>query len=31
MDEYMQRGGKDVIKEINEGIKGKGYKDRQWE
>ncbi|MEH7012269.1 extracellular solute-binding protein [Neobacillus niacini] len=31
VDEYMQRGGKDVIKEVNQGIKGKGYKDRQWE
>jgi hypothetical protein len=31
VDEYMQRSGKDVIQEIHEGNKGKGFKDRQWE
>ncbi|MCH1624473.1 extracellular solute-binding protein [Ferdinandcohnia quinoae] len=31
VEEYLQRGGADLIKEMNEGIKEKGYTDRVWE
>ncbi|WP_462409873.1 extracellular solute-binding protein [Neobacillus sp. Marseille-QA0830] len=30
VDEYLAKGGANVIKEINQGIKDKGYKDKQW-
>ncbi|ALC92206.1 ABC transporter substrate-binding protein [Bacillus sp. FJAT-18017] len=31
VDEYMQRGGKAIIDEVNKGIKEKGYKEHKWE
>ncbi|RLQ94867.1 extracellular solute-binding protein [Falsibacillus albus] len=31
VDEYLKRGGSDIIKEMNQGIKDKGYTDRKWE
>ncbi|HEY4553281.1 MAG TPA: extracellular solute-binding protein [Bacillaceae bacterium] len=30
VDEYLKRGGEAIIKETNEGIKEKGYKEKQW-
>lgn len=30
VDEYLKKGGEAIIKEVNEGIKAKGYTDREW-
>ena len=30
VEEYMKRGGEQIIKEMNEGIKAKGYTEREW-
>ncbi|WP_062106847.1 extracellular solute-binding protein [Bacillus niameyensis] len=30
VEEYMNRGGADIIKEMNEGIKSKGYTEKTW-
>ncbi|NME07114.1 extracellular solute-binding protein [Psychrobacillus sp. BL-248-WT-3] len=30
VEEYMKRGGEQIIKETNEGIKAKGYTEREW-
>ncbi|MFC4802959.1 extracellular solute-binding protein [Neobacillus sp. GCM10023253] len=30
VDEYMARGGKEIIQEMNKGIKEKGYKKKEW-
>ncbi|MEI4768451.1 extracellular solute-binding protein [Psychrobacillus sp. FJAT-51614] len=30
VDEYLAKGGEAIIKEVNEGIKAKGYTDREW-
>lgn len=31
VDEYLKRGGEAIIKEMNEGIKAKGYTERDWQ
>lgn len=31
VEEYLKRGGDAIIKEINEGIKAKGYTERDWQ
>ncbi|WP_313893748.1 extracellular solute-binding protein [Psychrobacillus sp.] len=30
VEEYMKKGGEAIIKEVNEGIKAKGYTEREW-